>query len=270
MRIVNFLGGLGNQMFIYVLYKHLTTIYPDEHIYGYFKSGSLNKHCGLELEKVFRLSLPSSNMLCDTISRAYIVAKRWGLTRWENDRHFTSLDIVFDGYWLDKYYQQGIPPLREVFTFRENISESTRNMLSEIERTPYSVAVHIRRGDYQSEEFIEQFGRFCTKSYYQRAISLIRENHGPDARLFFFSDDIDWVKRELSYDNAEYVDINHGDDSWQDMFLMSRCSANIIANSTFSYWAAMLNIHDDAPVVYPKRWYIWDNPDIFPDHWTTL
>ena len=50
--------------------------------------------------------------------------------------------------------------------------------------------------------------------------------------FYVFSDDIEWVKQNLSLSNAHYIDWNQGNDSWQDMMLMSHCRNHIICNST--------------------------------------
>lgn len=78
------------------------------------------------------------------------------------------------------------------------------------------------------------------------------------------------MKANLCIPNAVYVDCHHGNDSWKDMFLMSKCRHNIIANSTFSFWAAMLNTNPNKVVVYPQRWYYWSTPDIFPETWLPI
>jgi hypothetical protein len=107
--------------------------------------------------------------------------------------------------------------------------------------------------------------------YYSQAIALCREKLGTSVRFFFFSDDIAWVKENIQVENAEYIDWNTGKESIYDMYLMSQASANIIANSTFSYWAAFLNKRNRL-VVYPKNWFAngWIPGDIFPDDWVVL
>ena len=78
------------------------------------------------------------------------------------------------------------------------------------------------------------------------------------------------MKENIQVDNAEYIDWNKGHDSVYDMYLMSQASANIIANSSFSFWAARLN-QSNPLVVYPKKWYAGDGKrDIFPDQWVSL
>lgn len=267
MRIVNFLGGLGNQMFIYALYKHLKTIYPNEHIFGCYRSGSLNVHCGLELEKVFDIKLPSSTLLTDIICLTYIFCKRMEWTHWKNDRYFTKYDIVFDGYWLDSFFYKNVN-VKELFKFRNiNLSSKNKDIL-ELIKSSNSVSLHIRRGDYQNPENIKYFGQFCTDEYYNEAINIVKEEVSNPV-FFVFSDDIPWLKANMGLENAFYVDENKGSDSWIDMYLMSRCKNNIIANSTFSYWAAMLK-ETAGIVLYPKKWYYWDNPDIFPTDWISV
>lgn len=264
MRIINFLGGLGNQMFIYALYNHLKTIYPNENIFGCYKSDSLNVHCGLELEKVFDIKLPPENFITDFISLSYVFCKRMGWTRWENNRNFTKYDIVFDGYWLDDFFYKNID-VKKLFRFKNTcFSDKNKEILSLIDSSE-SVSLHVRRGDYQNLENIRFFGQFCNGEYYKNAVSIIRKMVN-NPIFFIFSDDINWVKENMNFENAFYIDVNSGSDSWIDMYLMSHCKNNIIANSTFSYWAAMLR-DKSGIVLYPRKWWYWDNPDIFPDHW---
>ena len=64
-----------------------------------------------------------------------------------------------------------------------------------------------------------------------------------------------------------------GEPDYIDLFLMTRCQGHIIANSTFSYWGAMLANDEDATNIYPHRWFAnteWTVPDIFPENWISL
>lgn len=54
--------------------------------------------------------------------------------------------------------------------------------------------------------------------------------------FLFFSNDAEWVKCNFDIPNMIIVDCNQGENAWQDMFLMSKCTHNIIANSSFSWW----------------------------------
>jgi hypothetical protein len=110
-----------------------------------------------------------------------------------------------------------------------------------------------------------RFGGICTSEYYQKAIKLISESINNPV-FFIFSDDINRVKEKLPLNNAIYTDWNLGNDSWQDMFLMSRCYHNIIANSSFSWWAAWLNINRNKIVIAPERWFQdMETPNIHPE-----
>ena len=100
-----------------------------------------------------------------------------------------------------------------------------------------SVSVHIRRGDYLDDVNKSLFGGICTDAYYQKAIAYMREKL-PDAKFFFFSDDIPYVREQYQETAYQIVDWNQGRDSLYDMMLMSRCKHNICANSTFSFWGA--------------------------------
>ena len=138
-----------------------------------------------------------------------------------------------------------------------------------------SVAIHIRRGDYLSPDFYNLYWHLEDTGYYQNALELVRNRFGTYS-LFVFSDDMEWCKANLAspfLDEVIFIDWNKGDDSIYDMYLMSHAKANVIANSTFSFWGAYLNRRSEL-TIYPVRWYAegsgFVNPDIFPQGWIGL
>jgi hypothetical protein len=139
--------------------------------------------------------------------------------------------------------------------------------LATIEETN-SVSIHIRRGDFLLEE--EKFGNICTPQYYGKAITEIGRRVETPV-FFFFSDDMKWVRENMRIPHPYYIDWNRGKDSWQDMFLMSKCKHHIIANSTFSWWGAWLNPSPQKVVVTPGRFLNnMDTPDLIPDSWVKV
>jgi hypothetical protein len=88
---------------------------------------------------------------------------------------------------------------------------------------------------------------------------------------YVFSDDIQWVKENIPLPNATFIDWNKGEDSWQDMMLMSSCRHHIICNSTFSWWGAWLNPRKEKIVLVPEKWFNHqDTPYIYPKEWIKI
>ena len=80
-----------------------------------------------------------------------------------------------------------------------------------------------------------------------------------------------WGKEHLDIPSPVYVDWNKGIDSWQDMYLMSCCKHNIIANSTFSWWGAWLNPNKKKVVIAPSLFLNTETtPDLIPDSWIKI
>ncbi|MDQ3100818.1 MAG: alpha-1,2-fucosyltransferase, partial [Bacteroidota bacterium] len=95
-----------------------------------------------------------------------------------------------------------------------------------------------------------------------------------DLRLFVFSDDMKWVGENIRFDHPiTFVDRGFDADAATDMHLMSLCKHNIIANSSFSWWAAWLNKNPGKIIVAPRRWFtspdMSDN-DLIPERWIKL
>ncbi|QTN32183.1 alpha-1,2-fucosyltransferase [Akkermansiaceae bacterium] len=115
-----------------------------------------------------------------------------------------------------------------------------------------TVAVHVRRGDYLHHPAFA----VCDRDYYRASMGSMRERV-PDARFFVFSDDPAWCRGEFRDADTEIVDIGSGN-PLHDMHLMSLASHHIIANSSYSWWAAWLGEKPGQEVIMPERWFSRD------------
>lgn len=108
-----------------------------------------------------------------------------------------------------------------------------------------SISIHIRRQDYMETQ---QFHPLCTIEYYKEAIDSFDNGK---YRFLVFSDDIEWCKN--NFIGEKFIFLN--DKDYIDLWLMSLCEHNIIANSTFSWWGAWLNKNPHKKVISPKKWF---------------
>ena len=271
MKICEFRGGLGNQLFEYAHYLYMKKKYPDEKFYGYYPSRELWCHQGLEIHKRFDVCLPKSSKITDLIGwilftcnrKEYLspFVKMLGVV--SDDTNVKEYALLQEGYWQDrKYFANDFR-----FEYRcDGLNQRTKDFCKELKSLSYTiVSVHIRRGDYLTCDCPQDFAGICTPKYYENAFQYISSNI--EKPLFvFFSDDSNFVREEFHLPNMIVVDWNKGEDSWQDMFLMSQCKAMILANSTFSFWAAQNN--KNKPVVLcPTKWNNLLNPQITMPGW---
>lgn len=173
--------------------------------------------------------------------------------------------MYLSGYFAcEKYYADILPELREMIRFPEIVDARKRMANEEILkkiRNSHAVSVHIRRGDYLQPENAAMFGNICTEEYYESALDYMKEKI-EDPHFFIFSDDTAYVREHYQGEEYTIVDINHGDDNFYDMYLMSRCEENICANSTFSFWGARLNGRTDKIMIRPT---IQKNSQVFDE-----
>ena len=173
--------------------------------------------------------------------------------------------MYLSGYFAcEKYYADILPELREMIRFPEIEDVQKRMANEEILkkiRNSHAVSVHIRRGDYLQPENAAMFGNICTEEYYESALDYMKEKI-EDPHFFIFSDDVAYVREHYQREEYTIVDINHGNDSFYDMYLMSRCEGNICANSTFSFWGARLNGRTDKIMIRPT---IQKNSQVFDE-----
>jgi hypothetical protein len=163
--------------------------------------------------------------------------------------------------------------IRTDFQFNKITDEVNLNHIQKIQDCN-SVSLHIRRGDYISIQ--KNASKFIALDiqYYENAIKKISSLIS-NPIFFVFSDDVDWVKQNLKSEfETHYISNNNTKTtSYIDMQLMSMCQHNIIANSTFSWWAAWLNSNTNKIVISPSKWFQHfdvNMDDILPDTWLRI
>lgn len=283
MIVIYLKGGIGNQLFQYALYTSLQSQGKQVRLdYTTISDEMTRIHRGT----IFDTFLLDRDYHPDTISEiaqklqrrvfnrvfrkltCYYVEKEDG----EYDPDVLALKHGYlDGYWQSpKYFEGCEAELRQRLQFKHTLSTESRQMLGRITQAQCPVSVHVRLGDYTTDENSALFGNICTKEYYSKAIAHITQRH-PNASFFVFSNEPRKAAEVIDIPNAVIVDINDESAASADMYLMSQCHHNILANSSFSWWSAWLNQNPQKQVIAPKTWINGKNtPDVCPESWIRL
>jgi hypothetical protein len=280
MIIVKIEGGLGNQMFQYAFAKALSIkknitvkfdigFYSDsqnklsrEYILPKFNINSpiatekeinelQNKHSKF-YNKLFRKIMPIFCSVYKEDNKVY-----------DFKSHFLSSKVYVIGYWQNqKYFKNIQSQLCSDFSVK-NTSEVNPELLNKIEGTN-SVSIHFRRTDYCSIGLTIDANN---TDYYSKSLEIIKSKV-KNPELFIFSDDIEWVKKNMNFPfPATFVT----EKDYIELFIMSKCKHNIIANSTFSWWAAWLNQYEKKIIIAPKTWHNKKaNKSIYPKDWIKI
>lgn len=276
MVIVEVAGGLGNQLQQYALYRKFVRMGVEARLdVSWFDKTS--KEDGVterKLELAYfdrliyetcteeeRVALIGRDGLAGKLRRKLLP----GSIKWFHENKiyhpeiFSFENMYLSGYFAcEKYYRDILYDLRDKIQFPASDNPDNHRMAQEMSNCQ-SVSVHVRRGDYLNPENKKIFGDICTDVYYDKALEAIK-NRVPDARFYIFSDDIAYVNEKYTGEEYTIVNVNHGDDSFYDMWLMSQCKHNICANSTFSFWGARLNNFEGKIMIRPT---IHKNSQIF-------
>lgn len=282
MKIVNIIGGLGNQMFQYAFALALKETHKEEVVkidvthfnYVFIKKyKSANLHNGFEIEKVFpkarlqhatpwelmKVTWYMPNYLLSRVVRKILPARKHEYIQKPIDIFAFDEKILntkgngyYEGVWQAIGYHKNIKDkLQEVFAHPEP-NEYNKKLIQQISDSN-SVGIHVRRGDYLAAD---EFSGICDIEYYQRGIAEILSDRKQHC-FYIFSNDMTWCKEHIEPLAKEhdiiYVNENTGKNSCWDMFLMTYCKDLIIANSSFSWWGAFLNKQVNK-VVAPYPW----------------
>ena len=184
------------------------------------------------------------------------------------DFYYTPLQFydncIYEGYFQsEKFFVHNKSYILDKLSFPKHMLDYVQTKYDNISWDS-TVSVHVRRGDYIS---LQNLHPLQGDEYYNKAIGL----YPADTSFVIFSDDISWCKDNMDIPNSVFTD---GESDITDMLLMSMCSGNIIANSTFSWWGAWFNRNEDKMVVAPKNWFGPDkglsDKDLVPESWIKI
>lgn len=287
MVIVKITGGLGNQLFQYATGKALAkklscelaldlSFYPTQTLRKY-ELDKFNIEARIATTKEITLSGGGN----DVVSR---LMRKFGLTsvifpqyikERESIKYVEKIDqcksgAFLDGYWQNpRYFSQIKSELVQDFLPKAPLSAPALAWKTRIEQSSTPVSLHVRRGDYVDNAHTNSVHGTCGLDYYRAAVNKVLETV-ENPTFYVFSDDIEWCKQNLgSLGQLVYIDDTQS--AIDDLMLMSFCQHHIIANSTFSWWAAWLG--DDGLTIAPENWFSdldRNNKSIYDSSWTLI
>jgi len=282
---VRLLGGLGNQLFQYAMGRALADAREAELVLD--PRFILRKGCisGLAIDE-FAIR---ARYLTDA-EAAHFKEPVWKLSRalrrqinpWLGYYHETehsfdtealaqSNDVMLSGFWQsERYFASHGHQLRTDLVLKHPLPSAAVKLAVQMASSP-SVAMHVRRGDYLTDPKALVKHGVTSAHYYQTALQLMIEKLG-GVDLYVFSDDPDWVRTNIQHSNIIFVS-DFGFSAEQDLWLISVCQHQIIANSSFSWWGAYLNDYANKIIVAPQPWFDAKHmaqQDIIPAGWNTL
>lgn len=242
-------GGLGNMMFQIAFIESLGKKYGFEVGYDNVDSNiaelrrmgrfidldlySIFKNVNLRKQARYRKIVPVSDTYVDILPADGICYQGYAVS----EKNFFSREFILN-----------------LFEFSDDI----RKLNVEEYNLENSCSVHVRRTDYVGNPGFAQLG----SDYYQKATDYVDCDN-----YIVFSDDIEFCKNKFS--GFSFIKC----DEATELFLMSQCKHNIIANSTFSWWGAYLNRNPEKIVIAPAEW-VGDGrcttDDIVPKEWIKI
>ena len=236
MNIVKLAGGLGNQLFQYAFGRVVQECSGNKTAYDKTWYDTTRIPPRPYVLGQFQVEVPTSGYL----KTGKVVEKiSEGIPSLYVDNKY------FQGYWQnpDLYSFKLIEEFREQFHVRPQYQTAAFLELRKQVQSCNSVALHVRRGDY----LLHPNHLVLPLQYYQNALSYM-DAMKKNTEVFVFSDDLDWCRENFM--DCHFVNLG---DECLEFDVMRSCKHFIIANSTFSWWAAYLTMN--ATVIGPKRWW---------------
>ncbi|HRG37135.1 MAG TPA: alpha-1,2-fucosyltransferase [Bacteroidia bacterium] len=189
---------------------------------------------------------------------------------------FKDGDVNLEGYFQsEKYFEH----CKKLVLAQLELDYKHQNTVNELyskinPNNLETVAIHVRRGDYVTNPGTNEYHGVLPLSYYEHAIEVASSSRKLLNQPLFvvFSDDIDWCKENIKSEllNIHFMEQNG---SVIDLFLMSKCDHQIIANSSYSWWSAYINSNPDKIVIAPEYWFKGgpkNTDDLIPKNWIRI
>ncbi len=279
MLTIDLIGGLGNQLFqIFTL----ISLSLNKKIYfkiPFKKKDTHSPHDNNSLRPTYW------NTIFKTIHKftyeleeptLYYVEKSFQYNSFDNINFNNNKNIKLRGYFQSyKYFQNNFNKIKILLNIDKQIDIIKNNNILYFNED--IISLHFRIGDYKN---VIDYHPILNIQYYVKAINFILNKTNITTILYFGEDKDDNEitnkinQLKLLYNNIKFIKCNNLLADWEQLFLMSCCNHNIIANSTFSWWGAFLNNNNNKIVCYPSIWFGKkcnnDTSDLFPENWNKI
>jgi hypothetical protein len=279
--VVQLSGNLGNQMFQYATGR-ATALRTHQDLYLFTSQGATFQLTPFRLGR-WRVLTPAMSLraaLPPWTSRRGTrllrpLAARLGVSHLSppafgifDDRVLSVRGgVVLTGHWQSELY---FADARATIEKEFELAREPRDIVIEHSRRwagSCTVAVSVRRGDYLTAMPPDDLP---TRAYYDSAMEILTNALGTSPQVIGFSDDRTWLSDEFTtwFPDAIIASGNITRDPYEELLAQSSCQHQIIAPSSFSWWAAWLNRNPEKLVVAPRRWvYDWAATDLVPETW---
>lgn len=294
MIITRLMGGLGNQMFQYaagraLAIRHKTDLKLDlSYLQGEQEGSTPRKYMLNQMNISAEIALPTEIPSPECyLKKTIYQAVRKSLNRlFNNEINFTFLydfdniinnayfyapsNTFLAGYWQsERYFRNITDVISNDFNPVNELSNVIKKAAELISNTS-SISIHFRRGDYLNDQAMRAVHYVCLDEYYKKCINEVLKSIS-EPHFFVFSDDPIWLREQMNLTVPYTVISNDSNKSpVTDLWLMSLCKHNIIANSSFSWWGAWLNKNKGKRVFAPSKWFADPDrisQDLIPCEW---
>lgn len=280
------MGGIGNQLFqiftviAYAIKHNWIFVFPyfDE-IEGFTPRRFTAWNHFLKDLKQYTTADKRNDMIAGYISN-FPVYREPGFKFTEipcnNNFMFLKLIGYFQSYkYFDKYFDK-ISKMINLDQQIKDVNDNNKELLAD----EYNISMHFRIGDYKMMQAHHPLMPY--KYYFNSLKYILKLTKEEKTKVIYFceKEDIEFVnetiaKLKLQYKNLEFIRASDEIPDWQQMLLMSCCDANIIANSSFSWWGAYFNNKQKKVICYPNIWFGRaqgknDISDLIPSTWKKI
>ena len=302
MIIVKLQGGLGNQMFQYAFgralaYNYKTDLVLDTNWFsgntaklGYAKREYQldqfnNSALDIDQNELFHIGQKINFLKQFPSNRGFHTKTKWLFMKYfgkytyisEKQKFIFDVNILpkrkkntyVEGYWQNELYFSKIEEIiRKEFQLKDDLPDDEKAFIQQIEATN-SICIHVRRGDYVVSPKVKAYLGVLPMDYYLSAVEYIKKKI-INPVFYVFSDEPEWCSNNLQLPCDFHIASSDNRNLTHEMVLMSHCRHQIIANSSFSWWAAWLNTNNDKIVIAPRCWRVEDARSPVPDRWIKM
>lgn len=254
-----FMGGLGNMLFQTAMLYSYSKKFNYNFLLNYSHVGTLHNPPVNYKNNIFRNFNFINNSGIEW--SLYEEPLEYKPCKYNELTDFNVKNLLFKGFFQSyKYFNLDEKEIQAIFSPTSDILDYINNKYN-----PQNyISLHVRRGDYTK---LSEHHHNLDLKYYKNAIDYFNGN-----KFLIFSDDINWCKKHFKGEEFTFVE---NEEDYIDLYIMSQCKHNIIANSTFSWWGAYLNPKPNKIVIHPDKWFgkinsKLDISDLFPPTWICL